>query len=60
MEYYKNPLVESWGKRVKELRSQPEDKRDKHAYYKNLLWTFRHDLGIQCAFRFFLLFTELY
>jgi len=56
----KKPLTESWTKTLKELLSQPKDKRDKHAYYKNLLWTFRYDLGIQCLFRVIMLFTELY
>jgi len=56
----KNPLIASWEKTRLELLSQPADKRDKNAYYKNLLWTFRHDLGIQCLFRCVLLFTDLY
>jgi len=60
MEAHKNPLVESWTKRRLELLSQPADKRDKLAYYKNLIWTFRHDLGRRALSFILLLLVELY
>ena len=35
---------ENWNAKKKILLSQPKEKRDKDAYFKTVLWTFRFDI----------------
>jgi hypothetical protein len=46
-------LDTNWSEKQKELLALPKEERDKNAYFKVLLYTFRFDILAQTGYRLF-------
>jgi hypothetical protein len=52
-------LEDAWAERKKELLAQPEDKRDKNAYFWTLMNTFKYELTCVGIYEVFQISVEI-